>query len=216
MNQLDKFLCGAGPLVRQTVIVVTRGDGRVVRQSLRSLRASLVGPVNLIVWDDASRDNTPAYLSEVEDDTEITLISAPDRLGWQAAVDKAVTFFDGPSMLVVCRSDVEWPRAWNAEMHNIYRQLFPPGALACAWSEAEFDGPGYVLCESERKVVQIDKHLNRHDPPAIMVSANVFGGLGLPENVGAVYDLCGTRAYVTYSVRPRRIDARPRRVSLAA
>lgn len=99
-----QFLTVAQPVARPTpvpltsIVLVTHGELRHTIACIESIRLLTDEPVELIVVDNASPDNSVAWLRQQSD---VQLIENPDNRGFPAAVNQGVAIATGQQVLLL-------------------------------------------------------------------------------------------------------------------
>jgi glycosyltransferase involved in cell wall biosynthesis len=105
------------------VIVPSYNQGRFIRETIESCLAQDYRPLEILVMDGGSKDDTVAVLKSI-DAPELRWRSEPDR-GVAEAVNKGITASSGDILTIQSSDDVFLPGAVAAAVHALLAQ---PGA----------------------------------------------------------------------------------------
>lgn len=207
--------------MNQSLLLITKNNKRSTQLSLRSLEATVNLSTSIAVWDEASKDNTPVWLKELEKDCNckraLAVIDSKIEVGYEKAVEEMFRFFPA-TFLVVCRSDAYWKqRNWNGILEKLYCQCVPYGIAVATWQDFFMpQGKVFNLADNEkREVVELDYTINSLDYPAFMISKLVFDelydikksdGLGFGRYIGEKMAKLGRGSYKFWNIFAQRID----------
>ncbi len=126
-----------------SIIIPTYNRSQLIVDTLESVRAQSYSPIEIIVIDDGSTDDTSNVVSVWKKEhsyTHLTLLSLEKNVGKSAAVNKAIACSSGEYLMILDSDDLLFPDAINHEVDFLSR--FPEvGAVF---------GNAYVLRDNKK------------------------------------------------------------------
>lgn len=157
---------------RVTVVAVTYNSTDVVAGFLRALKEAATEPVDLVIVDNKSTDDTVAIVHELA--PEATMITSTRNAGFAAGINRAIDTVDPSGPVLVINPDVR--------LH--------PGAIDIMLATGQEDGVGIVVPQLRDENGALLFSLRRDPAPIRVLGEAIMGGtragrLGLGEMITA-------------------------------
>lgn len=126
-----------------SVVLATYNGARFVAQQIASIGAQSIRPVEIVLCDDGSRDDTVAVAVAAAEEAGLKLRSLPraDRLGVSANFDRGCRVAVG-DVIALCDQDDVWR---SDKLARLTAALAEPRVLLAASDAALIDGDGRAL-----------------------------------------------------------------------